>query len=229
MTGGTALQHSPALNSVPGFQIKSFCEFLFRLVFLPPFHVVNLFDRPHESLRCAVTLQTPLHLKRARLVENRHLVDAPVTRRATDTFFHMYAVIEVRVVRQIVYAYPLDRLAGAKTRAHGFEIRTIGPDLFVAVHARRRRRQSRRRGRFDGGVTVTTIDAVVADVMFMTELNGLLTFDPLSGIPTGTIQFDSNPQQSNNNKNGAINRDFRQRVCAVMEDLWHLRVIDVGS
>jgi hypothetical protein len=78
-------------------------------------------------------------------------------------------------------------------------------------------------------VTVTAIDAVVADVMFMTELNGLLTFNPLTGIPTGTIQLDSHPQQSNNNKNSAVNRDFRQRVSAVMEDLWHLRVIDVGS
>jgi len=78
-------------------------------------------------------------------------------------------------------------------------------------------------------VTITAIDTVVADVMFMTELNGLLTFDPLTGVPAGTIQFDSNPQQSNDDENSAVNRDFRQRVGAVMEDLWHLRVIDVGS
>ena len=221
MTGGTALKHSPALNLVSGFQIESFGEFLTGLVFLPPFHVVNLLNGPHESFRRAVTLQTPLHLQRLRLEKNRHLVDAPVTRRAADTLFHVNAVIEVRVVRQIVYAYPLDRLAGAKTRAHGFEIRTIGPDLFVTVHARRRRRQSRGCGRFDGGVTVTAIDAVVADVMFMTELNGLLTFDPLSGVPGGTIQLNSHPQQSDDYENSAINRDFRQRVSAVMEDLWH--------
>ena len=229
MTGGTALQHSPALNPVPGFQIKSFCEFLFRLVFLPPFHVINLFDRPHESLRCAVTLQTPLHLKRARLVENRHLVDAPVTRRAADTFFHVNAVIEVGVIRQVVYAYPLDRLARAETRAHRFQIRTVGPDLFVAVHARRGRRHSGGRRCFDRRVTVAAIDAVVTDVMFMTELNGLLTFDPLASVPGGTIQLNRDPQQSDDYEYSAINRDFRQRVCAVMEDLWHLRLIRVGS
>ena len=70
-------------------------------------------------------------------------------------------------------------------------------------------------------MTVTAIDAVVADVMFMTELDGLLAFDPLAGVPRGTIQLNSDPQQSDDYENSAINRDFRQRVCAVMEDLWH--------
>ena len=126
-------------------------------------------------------------------------------------------------------ADPLDRFAGAKTRAHRLEIRTVGPDLFMAIHARRSRRQSRGRGCFDGRVTVTAIDAIVADVMFMTELDWLLSFDPLAGVPGGTIQLNSDPQQSDDYENGAINRDFRQRVGAVMEDLWHLRVIDIGS
>jgi len=78
-------------------------------------------------------------------------------------------------------------------------------------------------------VTVAAIDAVVTDVMFMTELDGLLSLDPGACVPGRTIQLNSDPQQSNNYENGAINRDFRQRVGAVMEDLWHLRVIDVGS
>src|SRR5919205_3999050 len=137
-------------------------------VFRPPFHVVNLFHRPHESFRRTMTLQTPLHLQRLRLEKNRHLVDATVTRRATDTFFHVNAVIEVSVIRQVVYAYPLDRLACAKTRPHGFEIWTVGPDLFVAVHARRSRRQASGSGRLNGSVTVAAINAVVTDVMFMT-------------------------------------------------------------
>lgn len=144
-----------------------------------------------------------------------------MTRRATDTFFHVNAVIEIGVIRQIVYANPLDRLARAKTRAYGFEIWTVSPDLFVAVHARRGRRQARGRRRFDGRVTVAAIDAIVTDVMFMTELNGLLTFDPLASVPRGAIQLNSDPQQSNDYEYSAINRDFRQRVCAVMEDLWH--------
>ena len=144
-----------------------------------------------------------------------------MTRRATDTFFHVNAVIEVGVIRQVVYANPLDGLARAETRAHRFEIWTVGPDLFVAVHARRGRRQARGRRSFDGSVTVATINAIVTDVMFMTELNRLLTFDPLASVPGRTIQLNSDPQQSDDYENSAINRDFRQRVCAVMEDLWH--------
>ena len=182
-----------------------------------------MFDRPHKPFRRAVTLQTPLHLQRRSLINNRHLVDASVTRRTTDTFFHVNTVVEVNVIRQIVDTYPFERLAGAKTRAHGFEIGTIGPDLFVAIHARRGRRHARGRSCFDRGVTVTAIDAVVTGVMFMTELNGLLSFDPLTGIPSGAIQLNSDPQQSNDYENSAINRDFRQRVGAVMEDLWHYR------
>ena len=126
-------------------------------------------------------------------------------------------------------ANPLDRFAGAETRAHRLEIRTVGPDLLVAVHARRGRRYARGGRCFDGSVTVAAIDAVVTDVMFMTELDGLLSFEPSAGVPGGTIQLNSDPQQSNDYENGAVDRDFRQRVCAVMENLWHLRVIDVGS
>ena len=229
VTSRTTLQHSPALNLISRLQIDSLGQFLSGFVFRPPFHVVNLFNRPHEPFRRTVTLQTPLHLQWRRLIENRHLVDAPVTRRTTNAFFHVNTVIEVSVIRQIVHAFPLDRFVRFETRAHGFEIRTIGPDLFVAIHARRGRRQSRGRGRFDGRVTVAAIDAVVTDVMFMTELNGLLNLNPLAGVPRGTIQLNRHPQQSNDYKNGAINRDFRQRVGAVMEDLWHLRVIDIGS
>ena len=72
-------------------------------------------------------------------------------------------------------------------------------------------------------MTVAAIDAVVTGVMFMTELDGLLSFDPRTSVPGGTIQLNSDPQQSNDNENGAINRDFCQRVRAVMEDLWHYR------
>ena len=106
-----------------------------------------------------------------------------MTRRTADTFFHVNTVIEVSVIRQIVYALPLDRLARAETRAHGFEIWTVSPDLFVAVHARRGRRQSRGGRCFDGRVTVAAVYAVIANVMFMTELDRLLSFDPLASVP----------------------------------------------
>ena len=84
-----------------------------------------------------MTLQTPLHLQRRRLVEDRHVVDPSVTRRTTDAFLNVNAVIEVCVIRQVVYADPLDGLAAAETRAHWFEVWTVRPDQFVTAHARR--------------------------------------------------------------------------------------------
>ena len=73
-------------------------------------------------------------------------------------------------------------------------------------------------------MTVTTVNAVIADVMFVTELNWLLSLNPLARIPCGAIQLNRDPQQSNNNKNSTVDGDSRQRVGAVMEDLWHLWV-----
>ena len=60
-----------------------------------------------------------------------------MTRRTADALFHVNAVIEISVIRQVVNPDPLDRLTGSETRAHGFEVWTLGPDLFVTVHTRR--------------------------------------------------------------------------------------------
>jgi hypothetical protein len=78
-------------------------------------------------------------------------------------------------------------------------------------------------------VTVAAIDTIVADVMFVAELDWLLSLDPLSGVPRRTIQLNGDPQQGNSNENSAIDRDFRQRVRTVMEDLGHCRRIREGT
>ena len=96
-----------------------------------------------------MTFQTPLHLERLGLINDRHLVDPSVTRRTSDAFFHVNAVIEVSEIRQVVDSDPFDRLATLKTRAHRFKIWAIGPDLFVAVHARRGGRYAGGSGSFD--------------------------------------------------------------------------------
>src|SRR5215204_1869052 len=106
-----------------------------------------------------------------------------MARRTANSLFYVNAVIKVGVIRQVVHSLPFDGFASAETRADRFKIWTLGPDLFMAVHARRGRRHSRGCGCFDGRVTVTAVDAVVADVVFMTELNWLLPFDPLTRIP----------------------------------------------
>ena len=78
-------------------------------------------------------------------------------------------------------------------------------------------------------MTVAAIDTVVADVMFVAELDWLLSFDPLSGVPRRTIQLNCDPEQRDGDENSAIDRDFRQRVSTVVEDLGHCRRIREGT
>ena len=69
-------------------------------------HVEHGLSRTDESLRMAVTVEAPFHLKRRGLPDERHPIDGPVTRRASDALMNMDAVIEIDEVRQIVNAVP---------------------------------------------------------------------------------------------------------------------------
>src|SRR5262249_23528684 len=142
-----------------------------------PLHAEYLRLGPDELLRLAMARHTPLHLKRVLLIDRGHVVDLAVTRRAADTLRHVNAVIEVNEFREVVDTLSLDRLVLTETRAHRFQIRTVVPQLAVAVHAGLRRRHSRGGRGFDRLMTISAIDAVIADVMFVAELNGLLFFE----------------------------------------------------
>src|SRR6266404_8166075 len=181
MTCRTARQNIRLLNAICLDQLKPFLLLIRRR---PPFHVEHFLFRPHEILRTAMTFQTPLHLQRRSLRDYRHLIDAAVAGRAADALLDMNRVIEISEVRQVVHANPFQGLAGFETGAHRLEIRTVGPNLFVAVHADRSRRHAGGRGRLDRSVAVTTVDAVIADVMLVTELDWLLALDPLAGVPS---------------------------------------------
>ena len=172
-----------------------------------------------------MTLQTPFHLQRCRLRHDGHLIDAAVTGRATDAFVHMNRVIEVSEVGQVVNADPFQRLAALETCAHRFEIRTICPDLFVAVHADGGRRHSGRRCCLNRRVAITAINAVITDVMLVAELYELLSFYPLAGVPARASNLCRYPKRGEQNKDRAVNRGPRQIVRAMTEDLWHRRKI----
>jgi len=72
-------------------------------------------------------------------------------------------------------------------------------------------------------MTVATIDAVVAGMMFVAELKRLRSFDILSGIPAGTIELSRHPQSRQQNEHRSKDGRFRQSIGAVMKDLWHRR------
>src|SRR5262249_37079760 len=96
-----------------------------------------------EPCRVAMAFQTPFHVKGLLAGRQRHGSDLTVARFARHTAMNVNAVIEVNEVGQIVHARPTDRTVLAKTGAHRFEHRAIGPNLRVAVHAGLCRRNSR--------------------------------------------------------------------------------------
>src|SRR6266404_7245108 len=130
-------------------------------------------------------------------------------------------MIEIGKVGKVVHADPLQRLTGLETCAHRFQIRAIGPNLFVAIHAHRRRRNSSRGRSLNRRVAIAAVDAVVAHMMLMTELDWLLALDPLAGVPSRSSNLCGDPKGREQNEDGPINRGPRQIVRAVTEDLWH--------
>jgi len=72
-------------------------------------------------------------------------------------------------------------------------------------------------------VAIAAVDAVIADVVLMTELNWLLPLDVLAGVPARPQNLRSHPECGEQNEGGAENRCAREIVCAVTKYLWHRR------
>ncbi len=171
MTGRAARQHLFAADLMIDLQ---FVALGLRKITVFPLHIVDLALWPDELFRLAVTSEAPFHLERVLLEYCRHVVDRPVAGRATDALCYVNAVIEICIFRQIVNAFPFDRLIIAIAFAYNLKIWTIRPDLAVAVHTCLRRWHSRRCSSLDRLVAIAAIDAVVADVVLMAKLNRLL-------------------------------------------------------
>src|SRR2546422_2205360 len=119
---------------LPDYQRFADRELGFALILGAPLHVEDLVLLAHKFFGVPVTAQAPLHLQRRSLISDRHLVHPAMTRRAADAFVHVNAVIEIDVVGEIVDTPPLNWFTRAKAGADRFEVRTVGPDLFVAIH-----------------------------------------------------------------------------------------------
>ena len=70
-------------------------------------------------------------------------------------------------------------------------------------------------------MTVSAVDAIVSDVMFMAELDWLLSLDPLTGVPGGPVEFCGHPENGDENEKRSVDRDFGKRIRAVMKNLRH--------
>src|SRR5207248_5436923 len=71
------------------------------LAWTAPSNVDNQISTRTEKLRrIAMTIETPLHLQRAVLIHQRHLVHRSMAGSAANTFVHVDFVVEINIVRQ---------------------------------------------------------------------------------------------------------------------------------
>jgi len=199
-------QHSSALNLIIRGELLPFFHLI--EIFWRPLHVEHLVAGSDEALRLAMTLDAPLHVERRDLICKRHQINSPVTRRAADSFVHVNAVIEINEVGEIVNARPPDRLSCAPALTNRLEVRAIGPDLRVTVHARLSRRNARVSELLDCRMTVTAIDSVIADVMLVAELNGLLSREICLRVIRGSIELEKKPDDYGDEENRAEDADL---------------------
>src|SRR5439155_26827240 len=97
-------------------------------------------------------------------------------------------------VWQVVHANPFQRLAVFKAVAHRLEIRAVGPNLLVAIHTDCGRRHPGRCRCLHTRMAITAIDAVIANMMLMTELNWLLALDVSARVPARARDFRRYPE-----------------------------------
>src|SRR5467141_2827031 len=121
-----------------------------------------------------MALHTPLHPQRIGLEYRRHLVDLPVARRTAHALIDMNAVIEIHEIGQAVNFDPLDGFIAVIAFPNGLEIGGTTEKNRMAVHAGLCRRDSGNGGGFDAGMTITAVNAVIADVMLVADLHRLL-------------------------------------------------------
>jgi hypothetical protein len=91
----------------------------------------------------------------------------------------------------------------------------------VTTHAGLGWRNSCKREFLNGGVTIAAIYPVVADVVFVTELNGLFAREKGLGVIRGPVELEQHPDCDADKKDRAKDGDFRYEVGASIEDLPH--------
>jgi hypothetical protein len=195
-------------------------------------HAKDKLARAHVFSRIAMTVETPSHLECLGFPGSRHLVHLPMTRRAANPFLDVNAVIKIHKVRERVDARPLNRHTALKTRAHGLENGAVGKKLCVAIHAGLSGRKTRKGRRLGGGVAVPAVNAVVANVMLVTEGDRLCRRDADARQIWGADDDSRDEEHARDNKGGAKDAHAGKGIRAPMKDLSHLNfrvVVDANQ
>jgi len=136
----------------------------------------------------------------------------------------MDAVVEIDEIGNIVDSSPLNRLPGSPTFADRLQIGTIRPYLRVTIHTGLGWRDSGVSKLFNSRVAVTAVDAVIANVMFVAELDRLNSRKRRLSVVRRAIKLEQHPDADPDKKHCAENGGLRYEVCASIEDLTHCRL-----
>lgn len=168
-----------------------------------------------------MALQAPFHVERIFPPHEWHLFHLAVTGRATDALAHMNAVVEINEPGKIMDPRPFQRLSSAPAISHRLEHRTGGPNLTVAIHTDLRGRNAGESRLLDRSMAIATIDAGVADVVFVAEGYGLnpghADFRDVRRSTDGSECANRDAQKNQT----AEDRYLGNRVRAGMENLRH--------
>jgi len=82
-------------------------------------------------------------------------------------------MVEVDEIGQVVDPRPVERHASAPALTNRFQVWTVREQLGVAVHANLGRGNPRKGRSLYRDVTISTINPVISDVMFVAKLDGL--------------------------------------------------------
>jgi len=92
----------------------------------------------------------------------------------------------------------------------------------MAVHAGLRWGDTGNRGGFDAGMTVTAVNAVIADVMLVAELHRLLTRNVLPRHVGRTRHREDGDQRDSDQEKGREHTESRDEIRTAMKNLGHV-------
>ncbi len=134
----------------------------------------------------------------------------------------MNAVIEINKIGQTVNFDPLDGFIGAIALANGFEVGGSTEKNRMAIHAGLCRRDSGNGGSFDAGMTITAVNAVIADVMLMAELHRLLSGNILPRHIGRARHGEHSHERHSDQKKRRKHTESRDEIRTAMKNLGHV-------
>jgi len=130
-------------------------------------------------------------------------------------------MVEIDEVGQVVDTRPMKGAVVTETRADGFENGTRRPQLRVAVHAGFRRRNPCEWRCLYRRMAIPAVDAIVANVMGVAELQGLFDEFLRAGRVAGPLERHCQPEEQADKDDEAEETNSRKGIGAAFEYLRH--------